>query len=179
MAAVSEAAKQRQKERAKRYREENRDKIREINQRNNKARVARYRISNHNKCLQSQAEYYQRNKEDILAQHKEYRDTTDGHKISNANWEAANKHIKRAITARRRAKLKQASVAWANDQVIKQIYAEAERLTKETGIEHVVDHIVPLSSKIVCGLHCEFNLRVITANENGHKGNKLLPEFRV
>lgn len=55
---------------------------------------------------------------------------------------------------------------------------EAERLTQETGIEYVVDHIIPLSSKIVCGLHWEGNLRVITDDENGHKGNKLSPEFR-
>lgn len=178
MAAVSQEAKQRQRDRAKQYRQENKDKIREVNQRNNKARVAKYRANNHDKCLLSQTEYYTRNKEGILAQHKEYRDTTDGHKISNIKWYNANKHISRAINARRRAKIRRATVAWANSHTIKQIYAEAERLTKETGIEYVVDHMVPISSKVVCGLHCEFNLRVITATENGHKGNKLLPEFR-
>lgn len=50
----------------------------------------------------------------------------------------------------------------------------AERLTRETGIPHQVDHIVPLQSKIVCGLHVEHNLRVITATENARKKNKLV-----
>lgn len=178
MAAVSDEAKQHQKDRAKQYRAENKDKLREINQRNNKERVARYRARHHDRVLQSQAEYYQRNKEDILAHLKHYRDTTDGHKISNAKWAEANKHKKRAITARRRAQLRRAAVRWANHLTITQMYAEAERLTTEMGVRYVVDHIIPLSSKIVCGLHCEFNLRVITAEENGRKSNKLLPEFR-
>lgn len=178
MAAASEEAKQRARERNKAWREANRDRVREINAKNNKERTAKYRANNKEKALQSQKEYYERNKEEILAQNKEYRDTTDGHKKSNEKWYQANKHIKRAAVAKRRAQLKQATVKWADVDVIKAIYAEADRLTKETGIEYVVDHMVPLSSKIVCGLHCEFNLRAITADENGEKGNKLLPEFR-
>ena len=50
---------------------------------------------------------------------------------------------------------------------IGQIYAEARRLTKETGIEHHVDHIKPLAAG---GEHHPDNLRVITAEENLKKG---------
>lgn len=177
MAAVTEEAKQRARERNKAWREANRDKVREINARNNKARTAKYRAANRETCLRSQRDYYERNREDILAYLKEYRDTTDKHKESNEKWYQANKHIKRASTAKRRAQLRQATVNWADVAKIKAIYAEADRLTHETEIEHVVDHIIPLSSKVVCGLHWEGNLRVITNEENGHKGNKLLPEF--
>lgn len=178
MAAVSEEAKQHQREYNKQYRAANKEKMREINQRNNKARVARYRARHHERCLQSQAEYYDRNKDSILAWQKHYRDTTDGHKLANAKWEAANRHIKRAISAHRRAKLRRASVGWANHSTIKQMYATAEQQSIDTGVLHVVDHIIPLSNKLVCGLHCEANLRVITALDNGRKGNKLLLEFR-
>jgi hypothetical protein len=46
-----------------------------------------------------------------------------------------------------------------------------------TGVKWQVDHIVPLISKLVCGLHNEFNLRVITAMENNVKGNRYWPDM--
>jgi len=50
---------------------------------------------------------------------------------------------------------------------IGEFYAEARRLTKQTGIEHHVDHIKPLA---LGGEHHPSNLRVITAEENLKKG---------
>lgn len=47
------------------------------------------------------------------------------------------------------------------------IYAERIRLTKETGVVHHVDHIIPLAAG---GLHEASNLQVLTAEENIAKG---------
>lgn len=74
--------------------------------------------------------------------------------------------------SRRRATKLNASMPWADKEKIKGIYIECERLTRETGIRHEVDHIVPLRGKNVVGLHIESNLRVITAAENRNKSNK-------
>lgn len=54
------------------------------------------------------------------------------------------------------------------------IYEEAHALTKSTGIPHEVDHIIPLKSKVVCGLHVSWNMQILTKSENSKKGNKIL-----
>lgn len=77
-----------------------------------------------------------------------------------------------AKTVRRKARLMQALVAWANHDKIAEFYAEAQHLTKETGVVHHVDHIVPLQSRVVCGLHCEHNLQILTESENSKKHNQ-------
>lgn len=103
-----------------------------------------------------------------------------GHKaeraLSYADWVTRNRHAVNAIIARRGAAKKRATVAWASDAAIKSIYARALRLTTETGIRHEVDHVYPLQSDWVCGLHCEANLQILTKEENIRKGNKRMSE---
>ena len=65
---------------------------------------------------------------------------------------------------------------WRDINKIREIYDECKRITKESGILHHVDHIVPLRGQNVSGLHVHQNLRIITADENQRKKNKLLPE---
>ena len=77
-----------------------------------------------------------------------------------------------AKTGRYRARLLQATPKWANKEKIESIYEEAARLTKETGVEYTVDHIVPLKNDKVCGLHVEYNLQILTKSENSSKRNK-------
>jgi 5-methylcytosine-specific restriction endonuclease McrA len=57
---------------------------------------------------------------------------------------------------------------------IKMLYVQARELSKVTGEKYVVDHIIPLRSSAVCGLHVPWNLRVITWQENLKKSNKLI-----
>jgi len=71
---------------------------------------------------------------------------------------------------RRRQHERQATPEWADKQAIAAIYREAERLTRETGEQYVVDHIVPLRGRVVSGLHVPWNLRVIHWKPNAKKG---------
>jgi hypothetical protein len=83
-------------------------------------------------------------------------------------------HRKWAIEKQNRTK--KATPSWGDFDKIKQIYLEAVRLTETTGIKYEVDHIVPLTNKLVCGLHVEYNLQIIPFNENRKKSNKFIVE---
>lgn len=70
-----------------------------------------------------------------------------------------------------------ATPKWADLAAVEQFYIVAEQVSQSTHIKYEVDHIVPLRSKIVCGLHWEGNLRVIPAFENRSKGNRSWPDM--
>jgi len=74
--------------------------------------------------------------------------------------------------AKRRAATLQATPPWCDLAGIVAIYREAQHLSAITGIDHDVDHIVPLSGKNVCGLHVPINLQIIPSSANRRKLNK-------
>lgn len=88
-----------------------------------------------------------------------------------------NPQVYAARAMRRIALKKQATPQWSETAQILSLYEEAAKLRSETGVDWHVDHIVPLNSPIVCGLHVLANLRVITATENISKGNSYWPEM--
>ena len=63
------------------------------------------------------------------------------------------------------------------DLVEVEVYQLAMLRSQATGVPHEVDHTVPLKSPLVCGLHSEFNLRVITASQNRSKRNYYWPDM--
>lgn len=74
-------------------------------------------------------------------------------------------------TLRRQQRVKTATPVWADLEAIKQIYENCPE-------GYSVDHIVPIYSQIVCGLHVHYNLQYLTAVENVKKGTKLLEEVK-
>ena len=84
--------------------------------------------------------------------------------------EYGTKHYWNWFGAEKRAKKRKATPPWADLERIKEIYKN-----RPDGCH--VDHIVPLVSPVVCGLHCEANLQYLPAKENMSKKNKLLEEL--
>jgi hypothetical protein len=72
----------------------------------------------------------------------------------------------RAKNAKYRAQRRKAIPSWADDNAIRDFY-----LNCPPGME--VDHIYPIISDEVCGLHTLENLQYLTAFENRSKGNRL------
>ena len=75
----------------------------------------------------------------------------------------------------RRTKLARLKCSNKSDrEAIKQIYAECRLLNKSSNVKYVVDHIIPLHNKEVCGLHVYWNLQIITEEANIAKSNSFI-----
>ena len=140
---------------AKRYGEKNKEKLKEQNAKWSKNNRERHRART-NKWRKS-------NPSDFSASCKKWRDN--------------NRHILDANKSKYDALQLQAYPAWANDFFIKEIYDLAKLRTKIMGFPWHVDHIVPINSPVVCGLHWEKNLQVIPAIQNVKKSNKHWPDM--
>lgn len=104
-----------------------------------------------------------------------YERNKDQHLVNSKQWYASNRHRKLATTTAREQRCKQATPVWVDKEAVLAMYEEAQRKTLETGIQHDVDHIIPLQGKLVSGLHVQHNLQVITSAENKRKAAKYTP----
>lgn len=154
------------------------------------------RISNPGRARAIQVASYERLKQRVLKRNYEWRQANkqtvkaakdawnESHpeKVLEAKrkWYKANKPKVIAYDAARRAREVRAMTKWANKFFIEEIYDLARRRTElKTGScgKWEVDHIVPITSRLVCGLHVEHNLQVIPASQNRIKGNRTWPQM--
>lgn len=141
------------------YRRKNREEI------NRKSRE-RYR---HNK------EYRERILEATRRRHEQFRSDPvlwDKERDRLRKFRLENPHKFVEWSARKRTIRKQATPPWANQKYISLFYKFAQMESDRTGRKVVVDHIIPISSPKVCGLHCEFNLQFLFDEDNRAKSNK-------
>ena len=136
-----------------------------INQRKRRALLPKYipRGKDPLKRKEACARYYQRHKDAVKAR--------------NLAWRLKNPDASMAVLAKRRAAQKKATPAWANNFFIQEAYRLAVLRTKMFGFKWDVDHIVPLQSKLVCGLHTHTNLQVIPRVDNVRKSNRHWPDM--
>jgi hypothetical protein len=81
-----------------------------------------------------------------------------------------------AYIVERRKKRDKSLPPWADKKAIRAVYIKARQLTVETGIKYEVDHIIPSNHELVCGLHVENNLQILTESENIKKSNSFAIE---
>ena len=148
-----------------------------------------YYLRNREEILQRQAERRSQNREKFREQNRAYRIANPGKakeardRWRKANpewkkeWDAENLDKHRANAMRRNAAKLRATPKWANEFFISEAYRLAVLRTRVLGFPWEVDHIVPLRSKRVCGLHVEQNLQVIPAVQNHVKGNRHWPDM--
>lgn len=111
-------------------------------------------------------EYRQKNKDRIKEYNKRYT-------LDNKDWHLS---YYRAHNAKKRASKIAATPSWSEADEIDNLYKSAHDMSIETGIKYEIDHIVPLISELVCGLHCISNLRIIERSANRSKGNRWWPD---
>ena len=116
------------------------------------------------------------NKERAKKYHaKLYKDNLETVRSRNLKWARENKETMNFLCAKRRAIKKKATPSCSEDEwemfLVKEIYHLAVLRNNFTNFKWHVDHIVPLQSKIVCGLHCSANLQILEASENLSKHN--------
>lgn len=150
------------------------------------------------------SEWREKNKSHMAAYAKEYRaargsDLLEAKREYQRRWNAANKQEKRkrdaeyekakresgckkfyaarsAISAKRRAAEIMAVPTWCDHDAVEGMY-ELAQVFRRIGLDLHVDHIVPLQSSLVCGLHSHDNLRLSLRVENQQKGNRYWPDM--
>ena len=116
--------------------------------------------------------YYEANREDLAAYKKDWAEANrEDLAAYNKAWVEANPDRTAAIGGKGLAVARGGAASGIYDlELCIPFYAESRRLSKETGVAHHVDHIIPITKG---GLHCQTNLQVLTAVENIQKGDSL------
>lgn len=139
------------------------------------------RATNHKRWREADPERTKQRRRDNYAAAKERENATsraykaahaDDLREKNAAYLRANPELNRFHRSQRRSREAMATPPWADPKKIRAIYAAGVATSAATGVPHEVDHIVPLKSELVCGLHCEANLQVISSTQNRSKRNR-------
>lgn len=131
-----------------------------------------YYTKNREYCLLKIKEYQEENKEIVNQRKLKWaKENPDKIKEATKKYNKNNKNKKAFYQSKRRAMKLQATPKWSESDRIQLIYEKAKWLESLTGIKYHIDHIVPLKSDKVCGLHVWSNLQILSVEDNCRKGN--------
>jgi hypothetical protein len=137
------------------------------------------RYTNSRTCIECNSVRWKKRPEE---KRREYWQNYYTEEVKNRKTEKARKRREinpfkpRKLRSERKTRIRLATVKSKIDQIrVQEVYIQAQKLTLETGIEHCVDHIIPIAHPDVCGLHTFANLQIITSEENRKKGQHFDP----
>jgi len=143
-----------------------------------KKATLKWRANNPDKVKIHKQTEYLNNRDKYLEQASQWAsENWDTAKEAKRRWSKANRSYGAMKRRERAAKERQAMPFWSDQQYILDVYQNCREfncILNANGIDIVysVDHIVPLNSLEVCGLHCEFNLQILTSQANSSKNNR-------
>lgn len=120
------------------------------------------------------SDWKKKNKDKVFDSNKRYMQKDESKKLRR---EAQSRRYKndpnkyRAMAKSRDGRVKMSMPSWETNKNVLEYYKAAGIL----GLE--VDHIVPIQSDIVCGLHCVDNFQMLTREENASKSNRFWPDM--
>lgn len=141
-------------------------------------RQMQYWHNNRERYRETSRAYYESHKSEYRDRARKWYEANKDVVLQNCqNWREKNRERVAGYTRERRRKQEMATPSWVNMERVESFYASALMLTAESGIKYCVDHIVPIVSDYVCGLHCEDNLQIMTVSENAEKSNLHWPDM--
>lgn len=136
-----------------------------------------YQAANGQRIAEQAALYRAQNRDKIQTRKESYRaENRQRIRQQNKEWRQKNKAKVLADRAMRKMRKRNATPPWLTKQQrleIRAAYETAQVFTEALGEPFHVDHIVPISSPVVCGLHVPWNLQILRAVENIEKSNRL------
>lgn len=164
----------------KRFYEAHKEEIKEANRRKylaNRervlAQVREYYEKNKAHLWEKQQERYEAKREEITAkQRARYAANKPLMHERRRRYQQTHRAEVRALNAKRRAAQRQAVPRWADIAALKEFYVDCPP-------GYAVDHVYPITSDWVCGLHVVENLQYLTPAENSAKGNRPNPQYHA
>lgn len=152
----------------KKYYDQNKDKLLEEQR--------KFRQDNKEFTKAKERKKYEANREKILRRVSQYqKNYPEVSRSAGKKYRQRTPQKQAAKAAKRRFRVQNAAVSWINTEweqfAIAEIYSISHLRSQMTKVKHHVDHIIPLKSDLVCGLHCSSNLQVIEWIHNIKKHN--------
>lgn len=82
-----------------------------------------------------------------------------------ASWKSENRHLNNSFNNARKSKMRKARLSSVTIEDLAKVYMSCPK-------DFVVDHIIPINHRDVCGLHVPWNLQYLTVQDNAKKSNK-------
>lgn len=135
-----------------------------------KNRISIYRAKNKELIRERNRKYYENNKQKILNKVLKWKNENP-EKVAIYTKKFAEKYKKQKVAnnAFYRAQKRKATPKWLTKEQLEQI----AQFYKNCPEGYHVDHIVPICSDFVCGLHVPWNLQYLPGNENESKGDSI------